>query len=159
MAEFLSPSTPTEAMLLQHEERLHDLEKNRPCHEALGNYQDVANLLHDSIPKLTGCMKNVDDYVSMYLLTFHKIPEAARVEQCWHIGFLCRAKSWRLLSRLLYHTVRQYGRDFISSFCRERPFLDDDVDSEETTASFSFTSDTLPLPAQLMQHLLAPPAS
>lgn len=154
--KLMSPPTPTESMLLQHEERIADLERHRPCHEALGNYQDVARSLLANIANLSEIMNSPHDFAVMYLLTFHKLPTMARIEQCWQVSSLCREKSWRALSRLIYYTVRMYGREMMTYFpLRDRPFLDEKDDHGEETTSFSLTSETLPLSAQMMQHIAA----
>lgn len=106
---FLGATSPVEGMVLQHEERLQELEKGKPIHESLANFQDVFKLLTQNVHHLSQHMKDAEDFVAMYLAIFEKLPKRVRVDQCWQIVSLCNERQWKMLTRTLFQSIRVMG--------------------------------------------------
>ena len=152
-ADFMAAATAAEGMLLQHEERLQELERLRPPHEALGNYQDVFNRLYEHLDDLRPHIVSVEDYVCMYLVVFQKMMQPIRVEQCWQVMTFCNKQEWRLLCKFMYHACRLHNRELVSFWRTNAPFPDEQIDE---TRSFSFTAESMPIP-QMMQQMMGDP--
>lgn len=136
------PPNASENMLLQHEDRLQELERLRPPHEALGNYQDVFANLYANLEDLRPHVQYVEDWVCMYLSVFQKMRAPVRMEQCWQILTLCRDQNWKMLAKFIYHACRLHNKTLVP-FWRPDPQVFPDEGTDDSH-SFTFTSETLP---------------
>lgn len=118
------PETFVEEALLQHEERLQQLERDKPVHEALGNYQDVSRALWNACPHLEGVMSCPEAYIGMYLNVFQRLPAQARCEQAWEVSNLAKDAHWQYLGHFIFHAMRVHNhKDALTFWKSHSPFI------------------------------------
>lgn len=129
----LNPVTENaiEAAVIQHEHRIQDLEKDKPVHEALGNYQDVSRILIASIEHLATVMSNPEAYIAMYLNVFQRLPRQVQIDQAWQVIELHKASNWNLLGQFTFHALRCHGgKDLVTFWRSHAPFHKDASQSQ-----------------------------
>lgn len=98
---------PADRLLLAHEERLQELEKLRPPHEALGNYQDVAKLLLDNTESIGDHLADAKHWIMRYLITFQRLgPKSCRIEQTWQLQDMAKYGQWADIGYFICHTMQ-----------------------------------------------------
>lgn len=123
-----SPNTDVrDAMLLQHEDRLRELETGKPLYETIGTYDDIRDILWTSAKDeqfklLFRDEEYMSGYICMYLNTYISMHILQRSQHHQEILLLWKRHEYKSIAHWIYYSVRLCIND-TSRYIRENPFV------------------------------------
>jgi hypothetical protein len=123
-----TPTNEVVKMMMQHEERIYQLEKGKPILDKLGDYTDVRAILWELLEKDTfvkefKTYELAEAYVCVYLQSFVTLHNLVKVYQHEDILRMWGLQQFKRLSRWIYYAVRCNTTINVPELLRQAPFV------------------------------------
>ena len=116
-----------DTMLLQHEDRLRELETGKPLFETIGTFDDIRDILwtladDEEFRNIFRDEEYMYGYICMYLNTYISMHITQRAQHHQEILLLWKRRAYKNIARWIYYGVRLCITD-TSRYIRENPFV------------------------------------
>ena len=116
-----------DVMLLQHEDRLRELETGKPLYETIGTYDDIRDILwtlagDEQFKIMFRNEEYMFGYICMYLNAYINMHIVQRSQHHQEILLLWKRQDHKHIAQWIYYSVRLCIND-TSRYIRENPFV------------------------------------